>query len=254
MHPLTLTLLPTASNSGPATVDAAPTFSAGSSLSLTAGEPSPLGGSGSLSLNPRSGRMVVSPEDDSGEGGEPPAGDDFMDRVRGRDPEALSRLIALVEAELRRVAHNKLKGEKRGISVRTTALVNDAIMKIVGKGIERLRDREHFRRAVIRAMKNILIDRARRKRLDVDPEANPDDVLIDRTIKHIEVSRGIEFEDFILTLEDFAKDHPELAEIVRMKVFLEMTNAAIAREFDYSEKTVDRRWEMARLLLWGRLR
>jgi RNA polymerase sigma factor (TIGR02999 family) len=77
------------------------------------------------------------------------------------DRGAFERLVPLVYAHLRDLAHLRLLGEPAGASVNTTALVHEAYMRLVGIHSTRFRDRAHFLAMASRAMRRILVDHAR---------------------------------------------------------------------------------------------
>jgi RNA polymerase sigma factor (TIGR02999 family) len=77
------------------------------------------------------------------------------------DRGAFDRLVPLVYAHLRDLAHLRLLGEPAGASVNTTALVHEAYMRLVGIHSTRFRDRAHFLAMASRAMRRILVDHAR---------------------------------------------------------------------------------------------
>jgi RNA polymerase sigma factor (TIGR02999 family) len=77
------------------------------------------------------------------------------------DRGALDRLVPLVYAHLRDLAHLRLLGEPAGVSVNTTALVHEAYIRLVGIHSTRFRDRAHFLAMASRAMRRILVDHAR---------------------------------------------------------------------------------------------
>jgi RNA polymerase sigma factor (TIGR02999 family) len=77
------------------------------------------------------------------------------------DRDALDRLVPIVYAHLRELAHRRLLGEPGFISVNTTALVHEAYIRLVGIQTARFRDRAHFLAMASRAMRRILVDHAR---------------------------------------------------------------------------------------------
>jgi RNA polymerase sigma factor (TIGR02999 family) len=80
------------------------------------------------------------------------------------DEEALNRLVPLMYAELRRLAHHRLRGEPANRSLNTTGLVHDAYVKLVDVRRARFRDRSHFLAMASRVMRRLLIDQARARR------------------------------------------------------------------------------------------
>lgn len=80
------------------------------------------------------------------------------------DREALDQLVPLMYAELRQLAHQRLRRESANRSVNTTALVHDAYLKLVDVRHARLRDRAHFLALASRLMRRLLVDQARARR------------------------------------------------------------------------------------------
>ena len=79
------------------------------------------------------------------------------------DSSALERLTPAVYEELRRLAHHYMKGERAGHSLQTTALVNEAYMRLVDLTRMQWQDRAHFFAVSARVMRRILVDHARRQ-------------------------------------------------------------------------------------------
>src|SRR5947208_4720834 len=78
------------------------------------------------------------------------------------DRAALDKLIPLVDAELHRLAHYYMKRERAGHTLQTTALVNEACLRLVGQDIS-WQNRAHFFGIAARLMRQILVDYARRR-------------------------------------------------------------------------------------------
>src|ERR1700676_3294190 len=80
-----------------------------------------------------------------------------------RDPTARDRLVPLVYEELRRLAHYYMRGERAGHTLQTTALVNEAYVRLTGiKGLQ-WRDRAHFFAMAGTLMRRVLVDYARHR-------------------------------------------------------------------------------------------
>lgn len=78
-------------------------------------------------------------------------------------PEAFEELLPLVYSELKRLAHHALGRESRHPTLQTTALVHEAYVRLVGADLE-LEDRRHFLRIAARAMRQVLVDDARKRK------------------------------------------------------------------------------------------
>lgn len=77
--------------------------------------------------------------------------------------DALDELLPLVYDELHRLAHLKLRGDRSGVTLSATALVHEAYLKLVGHHAVDWQDRTHFFGVAARAMRQVVIDRARRR-------------------------------------------------------------------------------------------
>jgi RNA polymerase sigma factor (TIGR02999 family) len=80
------------------------------------------------------------------------------------DREALNQLVPLMYAELRHLAHHRLRHEPANRSLNTTGLVHDAYMKLMDVRHAQFRDRAHFLAMASRVMRRLLVDQARARR------------------------------------------------------------------------------------------
>src|ERR1700722_15859489 len=80
------------------------------------------------------------------------------------DRECLNQLIPLVDTELRRIAHRFMQKERAGHTLQTTALVNEAYLKLVDQAQVNWQNRAHFIAIAAQLMRRILVDHARRSR------------------------------------------------------------------------------------------
>lgn len=77
------------------------------------------------------------------------------------DRAALDRLMPVIYDEIHRLAHRHMKHERAGNSLQTTALINEAYLKLVNAGEASFRDRAHFFAVSAQVMRRILVDAAR---------------------------------------------------------------------------------------------
>ena len=97
----------------------------------------------------------------------PPASPDVTRLLRqwsDGDKEALNQLVPLMYAELRRLAHQRLRHEPANRSVNTTGLVHDAYLKLIDVQRAHFHDRAHFLAMASRVMRRLLVDQARARR------------------------------------------------------------------------------------------
>jgi RNA polymerase sigma-70 factor, ECF subfamily len=78
--------------------------------------------------------------------------------------EAFDNMLPVIEGELRRMAHRYINRERPGHTLQTTALINEAYLRLVGTDNASWRNREHFFAITARIMRQILVDYARRKK------------------------------------------------------------------------------------------
>ena len=166
---------------------------------------------------------------------------------------AEEELLKLVYAELHRMAEQKLAHEVPGQTLQPTALVHDAWLQLVPPdGKTGLANRAHFFGAAARAMRRILIDRARRRQAEkrgsgaehldldsVDIAAHASDSLLLRLDE---------------ALEKLAVEDPASAELVRLRFFVGMKTEEAAEALNISERTAKRYWQFARAWLYDELR
>jgi RNA polymerase sigma factor (TIGR02999 family) len=160
------------------------------------------------------------------------------------DPTAAEKLLELVYEELRRLAASKISRESPNQTLQPTALVHEAWLRLVGSSQLAFENRGHFFSAAAEAMRRILIDRARHKlaarhgggytRVDFEQLdlASPD---TDQEILAVDE-----------VLDEFARQHPVKAEVVKLRFFAGMTHEETAKVLGISEATARNYWTFAR--------
>ena len=86
----------------------------------------------------------------------------LLNAMRAGEPEALDRLVPVVYDELRRMAHHKLRFERPGHTLNTTALVHEAYLRLADQRWAQVQDRTHFFAIAAQAMRRILVSYARK--------------------------------------------------------------------------------------------
>jgi RNA polymerase sigma factor (TIGR02999 family) len=171
---------------------------------------------------------------------------------RQGDRAALDALIPLIYRELRGVAAGRLRGERAGGSLQTTALVHETYLRLVDLNRLTVENRSHFLAVAARLMRQILVDQARRAQADkrgggqtmvtLDPHSpastpNIVDVLaLDRA------------------LEELAAMDDRLCKVVELKFFGGLTIDETADALDVSCATVERDWAVAKAWLFDWMR
>ena len=155
------------------------------------------------------------------------------------DMQALDKLIPLVDKELRKLAHHYMRHEKPGNILQTTALVNEALMKLIRENIS-WENRAQFYGFVAKRMRQVLVDEARRTQhadyVDIDEVDIPD-----------ETPKEILLLDEALT--KLAAMDQRKATIVECRFFIGLTLAQTAELLGIGQSTVERDWNFARAWL-----
>jgi len=170
---------------------------------------------------------------------------------RRGDQGALDRLIPLVERELHRLAHCYMVRE-RGVTLQTTALVNEAYVRLIDAREVEWKDRVHFFSISANVMRRILVEFARARRskkrggeghkvefdesLLVSPERDADLVAVDEA------------------LERLATFDQRAAKVVELRFFGGLSVEETAEALGISDKTVMRDWQLAKVWLLRELK
>jgi RNA polymerase sigma factor (TIGR02999 family) len=162
------------------------------------------------------------------------------------DEAARDELIPLVYDALRRIARHHLRGEREGHTLQTTALINEAYLKLVEQSVP-WQSREHFFGIAARLMRQILVDYARaRQRL----KRGGDQHQITLT-SNVEIADGQGADLLALNeaLETLAEVDPQRSRIVELRFFGGLTIEETARVMGISTPSVERGWRAARAWL-----
>ncbi|MEZ5426267.1 MAG: sigma-70 family RNA polymerase sigma factor [Pyrinomonadaceae bacterium] len=167
--------------------------------------------------------------------------------------DAFDQLFPFVYHELRRRASAYLRNERRGHTLQTTALVNEAYLKLVDKDEIEWEDRNHFFAIAAQAMRRILVDHARTKKRKKRGGENEDLPLeearfVSATEKSVDL---VALDDALNELAQFDRRQ---AQVVELKYFGGMTVDETAEVLGISNVTVRRDWNMAKAWLHGRLK
>jgi len=173
---------------------------------------------------------------------------------RDGDDESLGLLIPLVEDELRRLAGLYLSGERRNHTLQTTALVNEAYLRLIPQREKDWRNHAHFIGVAAQVMRRVLVEYARHRNTRKGPGG--------ATI----VSLG-ELEDLaqaptgnpvdVMALDEaltrLSADHPRPGRVVEMRFFGGLTENEIAEALTIDKATVVRDWKLAKAWLYREL-
>lgn len=164
-------------------------------------------------------------------------------------PTSAAELVALLYDELRQLAASRLRALPAGQTLQATALVNEAFLRIQGRGDRQWDGRRHFFGAAAIAMHDILVERARargRQKRGGGQAAVPiDDAAGDLQLPEPDLD--------VLALSEvlkrMAQENPRGHEVVMLRYFAGLEHAEIAAMLETSERTVRRDWQFARAWL-----
>lgn len=170
---------------------------------------------------------------------------------RNGEASAFERLMPIVYDELRRLAGAFMRRQSPGHTLQTTALVNEAYLRLIDSDKVNWQSRTHFFAISAQLMRRILVDAARRKqsqkrggdhlqvtldeRFDIPLESETDMVALDDALKRL------------------AELSPRQSRIVELRYFGGLTEEQVAGTLEISTRTVRRDWSVARAWLYREL-
>jgi RNA polymerase sigma factor (TIGR02999 family) len=165
---------------------------------------------------------------------------------RSGHPQALDRLTPLVYEELRRLARNYMRAERRGHTLQATAVVHEAFLRLIQANVA-LQDRGHFFALASRLMRRVLVDHAK-SRSRIKRSSGARDLLAEETG---ETLPPIDFDVVALddALDGLQQMEPRLAQVIELHYFGGLTYDQIAAAVGASAATVHRDIRLARAWL-----
>jgi RNA polymerase sigma-70 factor (ECF subfamily) len=167
---------------------------------------------------------------------------------REGDESALEKLTPLVYDELRRIAHRYMQRERNGHTLQTTALVNEAYLRLAGQQKIQWQSRAHFFAVSAQVMRHILIDHARRRHY-AKRGGEASQVQLEDTAA---MSQQLAAELVALdeALDELAKLDPRKARVVELRYFGGLSLEETAEVLEISVMTVRRDWRAAKAWLF----
>ncbi len=164
--------------------------------------------------------------------------------AREGGPEALDRVFPIVYDRLREIAHAHLGRDGTGRTISTTALVHEAYIKLVDAERVEWQDRNHFYSLASRAMRQILVDYAR-KHLAAKRGGELHQVNLDEIQIAVSERAGIlvALDEALVRLAEFS---PRLAQVVELRFFGGLNEEEVAHIMNVTDRTVRRDWIKAR--------
>jgi RNA polymerase sigma factor (TIGR02999 family) len=197
------------------------------------------------------------------------AGNDFMAGVRSSsdapgevtrlliawregDQEAPRELFAVLYQELRALARAQLRRRLQQHSLATTGLVHEAFVKLADQSRLDLHDRGHFMALAARAMRQILVDHARKRLADKRGGAVAVGMLDEAAVAGVDMNAAevLALDEALVRLETL---DGRLAQVVEMRFFADFSVKDTADALGVSERSVKRDWQKAKAFLYAEL-
>lgn len=176
---------------------------------------------------------------------------------RQGDKAALDRLTPLVYDGIRRIAHRYVQREREGQTLETTALVNEAYLRLAGSQNIDWQNRAHFFAVTAQVMRRILIDHARRRHYAKhggDMQRVAFDEAIAMAAPLMSQPRAVELVALDEALDELAKLDPRKSRVVELRYFGGLSLDETAEVLKISPMTVRRDWRAAKAWLFRRMR
>lgn len=175
------------------------------------------------------------------------AGHRPADRLGAGDESAFEQLVPLVHAELRRLAHREMGRERAGHTLQTTALVNEAYLRLIDVSQVQWQDRAHFFAMSARLMRRILVDHARsrqsHKRGGGRRRVSFEEVLV------VPLERGSDLVALDDALQALAAVDARKCQVVELRYFGGLSVEESAEALHVSPDTILRDWRLAKAWL-----
>jgi len=163
------------------------------------------------------------------------------------EPAALEKLVPLVHAELSRLAHHYMAGERTGHTLQTTALVNEAFLRLVDSSQVRWQNRAHFMAVSAQLMRRILVDFARSRNY-LKRGAGAQQVPLDEAMV-ISEAPDLDIVELDRALGELAAVDARKSQVVELSFFGGLTEEEAAEVLKVSPETIRRDMRLAKTWL-----
>jgi RNA polymerase sigma factor (TIGR02999 family) len=165
----------------------------------------------------------------------------------GEEPRPVDELFALVYASLKGLAH-KVRSGRGSETLNTTALVHEAYVRLAASSARAWKDEAHFFAVAARAMRQIVVDGARREMALKRGGEDRERVTFDEAT-HSLPARPEELVALDAALDELARIDPRRAQVIEHRIFAGLSTGECARLLGISTATVERDWRAARAWL-----
>ena len=171
----------------------------------------------------------------------------FLKDFADGDEEAFDEVVALVYSDLRDIAHRQLRRARFGETLDTTGLVHEAYMKLVDQNQARWQDRQHFFAITAHAMRQIIVDYARKRFAQKRGGGEEAEELDENKVgAHKEAERILALNDAVESLGEIDE---RMLRVVECRFFAGLSEQETSEALDMSLRTVQRTWKRARAWL-----
>lgn len=176
----------------------------------------------------------------------------LLNDYQGGKKDALDELFPLVYGELRKLAANRLRGERSDHTLQPTALVHEAYLRLIEQHSADWQNRAHFFGLAAEMMRRILVNHAVKNNAE-KRFGNRTRLVLDEIV---DFTNGADVNLILLdeALNKLAEFDPKQAKIVELKFFGGLTNEEIAEVTGVSDSTVKREWRIAKAWLHEQLK
>ena len=160
----------------------------------------------------------------------------------------------MLEHELYETANHLMRQERDGHTLQATALINEAIVRLLGDTtLENAPNRKYLFGVIVRAMRQTLVDHARKKK-SAKQGGDRRHYALDDVIESIEHESRVDLDALETALVELGENNPRQREVVELRFFGGLSAKQPAELLDVSLATVERDWRLARVKLYRNLR
>ena len=175
----------------------------------------------------------------------------LLENARGGDTDALELLASEVYSELKRTAGSMVRNQAPGLTLEATDVVHEAYFRLFrGRAVEWV-DRRHFFGSAASAMRQVLVEHARRKKAG---KRIPREAMVTVADHDVLEIPNLELLALHRALDKLEEVSPRQARVVELRFFGGLSEEDVAGVLNVSRMTVTRDWRIARLRLWREIR
>ncbi len=177
---------------------------------------------------------------------------EILSEVTGGSTSGVDRLFPIVYDELRRMAGVYMRNERDDHTLQPTALVHEVYMRLIDQSQQTWQNRAHFFAIAARAIRQILVDHARRRGRKKRGGGQANVPLEDALGVAVDDGR-VDLVALSLAMEEFGQLHPEKERVIELRFFGGLTNEQVAEVMGVTTRTVERHWRFGRAWLFRAL-